>query len=151
MWQKATIEHDGHVIGGADYLSVLPGDFVVPSETTTQPPITIKLGSLELFAEDSSSTRTPAGSTNETSLTEIAELRSIQTYSAMLRFTINDGDEREIHVGTCLAPLHLALIKFPSPFQIWICAIRIDHANPSSSSHTRRSFCDRTPLHRIRK
>ncbi|KAK6599809.1 hypothetical protein H4I95_08684 [Botrytis cinerea] len=54
--QKADVERDGSVIGGADPLSILPGDFVAVYDPPTLHPPSITFESLDLFAVDSDET-----------------------------------------------------------------------------------------------
>lgn len=88
------IERDGHVIGGADSSSVLPGDFVLPSEEPSiSEALSVNLTSLDLAVTDDSNSviGTP---------TDIDNRPSIMTYSAMMRFSIDtDGeDKREVNL-----------------------------------------------------
>jgi len=92
------IERDGHVIGGADSSSVLPGDFVLPSEEPAlSEPIFVSLTSLDLVLTDDSNSiiETP------TSEADIDNASTIMTYSAMMRFSVDaDGeDKREVNLA----------------------------------------------------
>ncbi len=72
---------------------------MLPSDASIQPLISITLESLDLFsAADGSSESTPVG---ETPMSEITELPGIQTYSAMMRFSvrIDKEDEKELNVA----------------------------------------------------
>ncbi|KAK8906433.1 hypothetical protein QC760_005027 [Botrytis cinerea] len=97
--QKADVERDGSVIGGADPLSILPGDFVAVYDPPTLHPPSITFESLDLFAVDSDET-TPTEE-EPTPQTEITTVPSIKTYSAMMRFLLSlDGDDKkEINVA----------------------------------------------------
>ncbi|KAF7952405.1 uncharacterized protein EAE97_001902 [Botrytis byssoidea] len=97
--QKATIERDGSVIGGADPSSILPGDFVAVYDPPTLNSPSITFESLDLFAVDSDET-TPTEE-EPTPQTEITTAPSIKTYSAMMRFLLSlDGDDKkEINVA----------------------------------------------------
>jgi hypothetical protein len=132
IWHKAAVERDGHVIGGADSSSVLLGDFILPSDESSQQPLWIKLESLDLFAATDSVETTPTMDT-PTPLTDTSELSGIRTYSAMMRFSVDgDGEEKkevnlalsnDVHFVTafpCVASKHTDLLKSPiSPsFQI---------------------------------
>lgn len=127
LWQKAAIEHDGNVIGGADASSVLPGDFLVPSDESIQEPLTVSFASLDLFSDDDSSEPTPGedSSTMQTEHTETTQ--SIQTYSGMMRFFVKvDGEEKkEINVAIthdvqfvtahpCIPPPPSEVLKSPT-------------------------------------
>ncbi|KAF4630195.1 hypothetical protein G7Y89_g7946 [Cudoniella acicularis] len=98
IWHKTLIETDGNVIGGADISSVLPGDFVIPSDESFQKPFSIVFESLDLFSavdsDTSSVQETP------TPLTEPTNSSRIQTYSAMMRFMIESSEaKREINLA----------------------------------------------------
>ena len=85
------------MIGGADVSSILPGDFVLPSEEPTMSEtLFVNLTSLDLAVTDDSysMTGTPA------SATDIDYAPQIMTYSAMMRFSIDaDGeDKREVNL-----------------------------------------------------
>ncbi|KAF5873102.1 putative helicase-like protein [Botrytis fragariae] len=97
--QKAVIERDGSVIGGADPSSILPGDFVAVYDSPTLNPPSITFESLDLFAVDSDET-TPTEE-EPTPQTELSTAPSIKTYSAMMRFLLSlDGDDKkEINVA----------------------------------------------------
>ncbi|KAH8684296.1 hypothetical protein BGZ60DRAFT_523518 [Tricladium varicosporioides] len=101
IWHKTQIETDGNVIGGADASSVLPGDFVIPSDESYQKPFTVTLESLDLFSavdEDSNSTQeTP------TPNTEVTDVFKIQTYSAMMRFMIDSDKDTKREVNLALS------------------------------------------------
>lgn len=103
LWQKTAIEHDGNVIGGADSSSVLPGDFIQPLDECTQPPISVTFESLDLFAADDSLEPTPGDDsvTLSTDRTETTDLPSIQTYSGMMRFSVELDEEgrKEIDIA----------------------------------------------------
>jgi len=100
MWQKAAIEHDGNVIGGADITSVLPGDFTLPSDESTQPSLSVIFESLDLFAADDLHEQTQADD-NETQQTDTTDPPGIQTYSGMMRFSVEAEleEKKEIHVA----------------------------------------------------
>ncbi|CZS96470.1 uncharacterized protein RAG0_05769 [Rhynchosporium agropyri] len=97
LHQKQSIEHDGHLLGGADYESVLPGDFTLPSDdmNPSQLSIEVDFESLDLFE---SANETPTGDDwddhnheHPTPLSDISGMsgeKMIRTYSAMMRFTI---------------------------------------------------------------
>jgi hypothetical protein len=100
LWHKAVIEHDGSVVGGADTSSVLPGDFIFPSDASHQAALSITFESLDLFSTAES---VHSGSLDEPSpLSEAdSDTANIQTYSAMMRFTsVAEGEERkEVNVS----------------------------------------------------
>ena len=126
IWHKGAIERDGHVIGGADSSSVLPGDFILPSDESPQHPLLIKLESLDLFAATDSVHTTPTKDT-QTPLTDISEPPRIRTYSAMMRFSVDaDGEEKkEVNLALsndvyfvtafpCVSSSHTNLLKSPT-------------------------------------
>jgi hypothetical protein len=127
IWHKSAIEHDGNVIGGADSSSVLPGDFILPSEETTQTQaLAIKLESLDLFAAIDSVHTTPTKGA-QTPLTDVSETSKIQTYSAMMRFSVDAEREitkeinielrYDVHFVTafpCVSSQHTSILKSPA-------------------------------------
>jgi hypothetical protein len=129
IWHKAAIEREGNVIGGAESSSVLPGDFIIPSDESNQPPLLIKLESLDLFASTDLVDATPTKET-PTPLSDMSEPPGIRSYSAMMRFSIDaDGEEkREVSLALsndvyfvtafpCVSSSHMGLLKSPtSPF-----------------------------------
>jgi hypothetical protein len=89
------------VIAGADPSSVLPGDFLFPADDSSQQPIAVTLTSLDLFASlDSVHSETPTKElpTPSTNVTEPAE---IQTYSALMQFSVvvNGEDVKALDVA----------------------------------------------------
>ena len=126
IWHKTAIERDGHIIGGADSSSVLPGDFVLPLDESSQQPLLIKLESLDLFAAAESVHDTPTKET-PTPLSDMSEPPEIRTYSAMMRFSVDtDGEEmkeanialsNDVHFVTafpCVSSSHTDLLKSPT-------------------------------------
>lgn len=126
LWHKSTIERDGHVIGGADSSSVLPGDFIIPSDESIQQPLLIKLESLDLFAATDSVHTTPTKET-PTPLTDTSEPSGIRSYSASMRFSVDvDGEEKKevnldlsndvyfVTAHPCVSSSHLNLLKSPT-------------------------------------
>lgn len=114
------------MLGGADPSSVLPGDFILPSDLSTQPPLSITFESLDLFSTaesvHSSSFAEPSPLTDADS-----EAANIQTYSAMMRFTsLAEGEaKKEINVSLthdvyfvtahpCIPSQHAEILKTPS-------------------------------------
>ncbi|RDW79946.1 hypothetical protein BP6252_04584 [Coleophoma cylindrospora] len=95
IWEKIAVERDGNVIGDSDSSSVLPGDFVIPSDKPAKLPL-ITLESLDFFAAVDSGLNTP---THEyTPYMEMSEASQIKTYSAMVRFSVAFGEEvKELH------------------------------------------------------
>lgn len=130
IWHKKDIERDGNVIGGADPSSVLPGDFIILSNETSQRGVSVKLESLDVFAAADSVHTTPdATPTNETPtpLTNVSGVPKIQTYSAMMRFSMDsDGvEKKEINLALdhdvyfvtahpCVPSHHTELLKSPT-------------------------------------
>lgn len=126
LWYKTAVEHDGSVLGGADTSSVLPGDFILPSDFSTQPSLSITFESLDLFST--------AESVHSSSFVEPtplsdadSEAANIQTYSAMMKFTIlAEGEEKkeinvslthDVHFVTahpCISSHHAEILKAPT-------------------------------------
>lgn len=113
------------MIGGADASSVLPGDFILPSDTSAQRPIFVKLESLDLAVVADSVHDTPTKET-PTPLTDGSEPPIIQSCLAMMRFSVDaDGQEKkninfslqhDVHFVTshpCVASQHTELLKSP--------------------------------------
>lgn len=101
LWQKQAVEHDGHLIGGADFSSVLPGDFILPSDEASQVAISVKFESLDLFAAAESGHETPTED-NQTPHSDLSLAPTIKTYSAMLRFTVVSAGEEKKEVNVAL-------------------------------------------------
>ncbi|PQE32780.1 helicase protein [Rutstroemia sp. NJR-2017a WRK4] len=97
--QKASIERDGSIIGGADPSSILPGDFVTIHDIPTSHPPAILFESLDLFAIESDDA-TPTEE-KPTPATDMSVAPSIKTYSAMMRFLVDfdDDEKREVNVA----------------------------------------------------
>jgi hypothetical protein len=125
IWHKTAIETAGNVIGGADASSVLPGDFVLPSDESLQKALVVNFVSLDFFAAVES-VHTSVGET-ETPLTGVTDSPNIQTYSAKMKFTVEaDGEEHksiylalanDIHFVTahpCVPPSHTDVLKSPT-------------------------------------
>jgi hypothetical protein len=105
--------------------SILPGDFLLPSDTSFQPSLSITFESLDLFSTAESVHST---STDEPSpLTDVSDEGKIQTYSAMMRFTsVAEGEEkREVNVSLthdvyfvtahpCIPSPHAEILKMPT-------------------------------------
>jgi hypothetical protein len=87
------IEHDGSVIGGAHSASVLHSDFILPSDSSTQLAFSIKFESLYLFSV-SDTAKTPPKRGTSSALGDSCVDSAIQTYSAVMKFSI-DADEEE--------------------------------------------------------
>ncbi|KAG4428657.1 hypothetical protein IFR05_015863, partial [Cadophora sp. M221] len=151
LWQKQAVEHDGHLIGGADFSSVLPGDFILPSDEASQVAISVTFDSLDLFAATESGHETPTEE-NQTPLSDLSLALTIKTYSAMMRFTIvSSGEEKkevnvalnhDIHFVTahpCVPSPHIDILKaaMSPPFT----------PNPSLRSGVHDSFTGH-PLHK---
>lgn len=127
LWQKASIERDGNVIGGADISSVLPGDFVLPSDESIQEPMSVRLESLDLFALVDSVHDTPTEEQQTTPFTEASDVPTIRTYSAAMRFMVEiAGQEKkeinlslshDVHFVTaypCVSSPHTEILKSPT-------------------------------------
>jgi len=105
--------------------SVLPGDFILPSDTSHQAPLSITFNSLDLF---SSTESVHSGSLDEASpISDDSELAKIQTYSAMMRFTsISEGEEKKdfnvslthdvyfVTAHPCIPSPHAEVLKTPT-------------------------------------
>jgi hypothetical protein len=113
------------VIGGTDKSSVLPGDFVLPSDESLQKPLAVNLESLDLFAEIDS-VQTSVEET-PTPLTDVTDSPKIQTYSAMLKFIVEtDGEEKKevnlslthdarfVTAHPCIPSIHTDVLKPPT-------------------------------------
>ncbi|CAG8956546.1 hypothetical protein HYFRA_00003935 [Hymenoscyphus fraxineus] len=87
IWNTSLVETRGSVLGEADPSLVLPGDFVVPPDESTQKSISVIFESLDLF----SSLDSAATSVYETPGTETTDFfaSKIKTYSAMMRFSLD--------------------------------------------------------------
>lgn len=154
IWHKARIEHDGNVIGGADTSSVLSGDFIFPSEDCmhSSQALAIKLESLDLFAAaDSIHTNTPTQE-NPTPLSEVSDAPTIQSYSAMMRFSVDvdGGEKKEISIELkhevnfvtafpCVTSNHTELLKSPTSPSF--------HSPPQSPTESSRDYKGH-PLHK---
>ncbi|KAK0110119.1 hypothetical protein ONS95_002773 [Cadophora gregata] len=123
LWQKQNIEHDGHVTGGADISSALPGDFILPSDEAIQTAISVTFESLDLFAAADSRHETPTEE-NSTPLSGVSLTPTIKTYSAMVCFTIvaTGEDKKEVNIALnhdihfvtahpCVPSLHVGILK----------------------------------------
>lgn len=90
------MEQEGNVIGDSDTSSVLPGDFVIPRDEPVNLPL-ITLASLDFFAA-ADSVLTTSTREESTPFSETSEASQIQTYSAMMRFSVTLGEEtKELH------------------------------------------------------
>ena len=105
--------------------SVLPGDFILPLETSHPAPLSITFNSLDLFSSaesvhsDSLDVPSPLDD-------DMSEMPKIQTYSATMRFTsIAEGEEKEINVSLthdvyfvtahpCIPSPHAEVLKTPT-------------------------------------
>jgi len=128
IWHKTTIEHDADVIGGADSSSVLLGDFTLLSDQASEHPVSITLQSLD-FSATVDSVYTTAKEV-PTPFSDVTDAPRIQTYSAMMRFSVGIGEEKvkeinfalmhDVHFVTahpCIASDHSKLLSSPtSPF-----------------------------------
>ncbi|TVY89343.1 hypothetical protein LAWI1_G004745 [Lachnellula willkommii] len=122
IWHKKEIETHGNLIGGTDPSSVLPGDFVFPSDESLQQPLAVSLECLRLIPTiDSVQT-----SADETPTPLTMDSPRIQTYSAMINFIIKvDGEEKKdvnltllhdarfVTAHPCI-PTKTDLLKFPT-------------------------------------
>ncbi|CZR51615.1 uncharacterized protein PAC_01492 [Phialocephala subalpina] len=124
LWQKQAVERDGDVIGGADISSVLPGDFVLPSDESVQQPLSVILESLDLDLIDS--VRDSPTEEDPTPLTDASDMPAIRTYSASMRFMVEiDGEKKkevnislshDVHFVTahpCVSSPHTEILKSP--------------------------------------
>ncbi|TVY45019.1 hypothetical protein LSUB1_G000745 [Lachnellula subtilissima] len=97
IWCKKEIEAHGNLIGGTDPSSVLPGDFVLPSDESLQQPLAVNLECLHLLPIVDS-VRTSIDET-PTPLTGNTDSPRIQTYSAMINFVIEvDGEKKDVNL-----------------------------------------------------
>ncbi|RDL37019.1 Uncharacterized protein BP5553_04452 [Venustampulla echinocandica] len=102
IWHKIAIETSGSVVGGADASSVLPGDFVSPSDDALQKSFSVTFESLNLFSEADSETDSTQDPTPPTG-TEVATSTKIKTYSAMMRFIVATDVEEKREVNLALS------------------------------------------------
>ncbi|OWP01165.1 hypothetical protein B2J93_5445 [Marssonina coronariae] len=100
LWQKQAVERDGHVTGGADFSSVLPGDFTLPVDKASLDAITVTLESLDLFEAAESGLNTPTAE-EPTPISQLSLAPPIKTYSAMIKFTVvaSGEEKREVNVA----------------------------------------------------
>jgi hypothetical protein len=99
LWHKSLIESSGSVLGGADANSVLPGDFVIPSDESIPRSLSVTFESLDIFsAVESGSNSIADGSTP---LTDIHGSR-IKICSAMMTFIIEAESEKEREISLAL-------------------------------------------------
>jgi hypothetical protein len=106
---------------------VLPGDFILPSEESSlSQALAIKLESLDLFAATESVHSTPIKET-PTPLSDISDAPKIQTYTAMMKYSVDaDGEDakeinlelrHDVHFVTaypCVSSHHTEMIKSPT-------------------------------------
>ncbi|KAI9056250.1 hypothetical protein LZ554_001177 [Drepanopeziza brunnea f. sp. 'monogermtubi'] len=124
LWQKQAVEHDSHVVKGAEELSgVLPGDFVIPSDEPTDIDICVHLESLDMFEAKDSILSTPTEE-EPTPFSRLSLAPSIKTYSAMMRFMVlgTEMTSRELNVALnhdvhfvtahpCIPSSHVELLR----------------------------------------
>ena len=106
--------------------SVLPGDFILPSDTSHQAPLSVTFNSLDLF---SSAESVHSGSFDQASplSDDASEMPKIQTYTAMMHFTsIAEGDEKKdynvslthdvyfVTAHPCIPSPHSEVLKTPT-------------------------------------
>ena len=116
------------MIGAADESSILPGDFILPSDEPSQKALWTSFESLDLFAaDDTTPTTTTTGEDDPTPGTEMSDAPRIQTYSAMMRFSMEvDGQEKkeislslthDVHFVTahpCVPSTHTEILQSPT-------------------------------------
>lgn len=125
IWHKTAIETAGNVIGGADASSVLPGDFVLPSDEPLEKPLVVSFVSIDFFAAVGS-VHSSVGET-ATPLTGVTDSPNIQAYSAKLKFKVEaDGEEhKSFHLALandiqfvtahpCVPSSHTDVLKSPT-------------------------------------
>lgn len=95
--RRSEIEQRGHIIAGADDTSVLPGDFIYPSDESSEEAISVTFQSLDLF---DTSPPTPSEEDDSVIATNV-EPPQIKTYSAMMRFTLQVEEQpaKEINLS----------------------------------------------------
>ncbi|KAH7037579.1 uncharacterized protein B0I36DRAFT_314365 [Microdochium trichocladiopsis] len=108
IWGKKQIEKESDVIGDGDWSSILPKDFIVPSENVyPRPPpsnVRIELKSLDLAAPTMSVQPTPASEMATPFSYATSITRELLTYPASITFTImHDGAEEEAETNIPLA------------------------------------------------
>lgn len=129
LWQKAEVERNGHIVAGVHSSSILPGDFILPLEksTTQEKALSVKLEALDFFTVDSGPITPPEEEEEQPTPSDLSETPTLQTYTAMMRFSVNvDGEPmREINVDLrcdvyfvcafpCIPSPHTGIIKTPT-------------------------------------
>ncbi|TDZ51700.1 hypothetical protein CTRI78_v007447 [Colletotrichum trifolii] len=130
LWGKTHIERESCVLGDADPNSVLPADFIIPSENNYAEPLpslNIELLSLNLFAPIDSVRTTPTEETVFTPLSDMTRASDIHTYPASVSFSVGSlgGGTQEhnfsllndIHFVTahpCAPSSHVKVLRSPS-------------------------------------
>ncbi|KAM0283486.1 hypothetical protein ACHAQH_002437 [Verticillium albo-atrum] len=100
LWGKTYIERQSSVLGDTDPSSVLPADFIIPSESGySEPPpaMTVELRSLDLFAPVDSVSTTPTESEMATPFSENGIAPRLHTYPSSIAFSVSllGGDTQE--------------------------------------------------------
>ncbi|CRK39866.1 hypothetical protein BN1708_016753, partial [Verticillium longisporum] len=100
LWGKTYIERQSSVLGDTDPSSVLPADFIIPSESGySEPPpaMTVELRSLNLYAPVDSVSTTPTESDMVTPFSENGTPPRLHTYPSSITFSVGllGGDSQE--------------------------------------------------------
>ncbi|KAK3311347.1 uncharacterized protein B0T15DRAFT_72064 [Chaetomium strumarium] len=132
LWGKKAVEKESDVLGNADPLSVLPADFIVPSDNIyrDKPPpfIEIELKALRLRAPVGSAHTTRSENHGTTSISYDSRTPQINAYAAELSFTVTNTDSGEAKEHTyslakdinfvtahpCVPSQHVKIMKSPS-------------------------------------
>ncbi|KAL2180833.1 uncharacterized protein P884DRAFT_274713 [Thermothelomyces heterothallicus CBS 202.75] len=131
LWGKKAVERESNVLGDTDPSSVLPADFLIPSENTypeKEPPaLDIVLKALNLGAPVSPGHTTPAHGNETTPESDDSKVSSPSVFAASVTFAVTDLDSEEVHEYTyslakdinfvtahpCVPSQHVRLMKSP--------------------------------------
>ncbi|ROT37557.1 hypothetical protein SODALDRAFT_280326 [Sodiomyces alkalinus F11] len=153
LWAKTEIEKESDVLGDADPLSVLPGDFIIPFENIYSQPLPsldIKVQSLNLFAPVDSVHTTPTDKHAPTPFSDVSRVSQTHTYPSSISFSVasSAGETQEytfalsndvyfVTAYPCAPSAHVRVIKSPSsPTIQQINLTGIDVAGQASCSAT---------------
>ncbi|EPE25525.1 hypothetical protein GLAREA_01437 [Glarea lozoyensis ATCC 20868] len=125
LWHKSLVESSGSVIGGADAKSVLPGDFVLPSDESIPRSFSTYFHSMKLLsASEPDPESVDDGFSSRSSSSGPAQTKNC---SALMHFTIETDFERNREISLalrydvrfvtaypCLPSPHLEIIRTPT-------------------------------------
>lgn len=155
IWGKKQIEKESDVIGNGDWSSILPKDFIVPSENmySRPPPSNVRIGlkTLNLAPPTMSLQPTPASEMASPFSFETSATRELLTYPASVSFIIaHDGIEEEteadiplmndvnfVTAHPCTPPSKVKLYRSPTSPTVQGVEVRgfDDIASVSAPSH----------------